>query len=85
MKKFEWRNPIVEAEQWFPGKDVEGVKHSSYDHLWNYVDLGPNRVQGLEAGDWIIKDPTESGYFSVLKPDEFEELYKPKEAHIDTA
>lgn len=81
----EYRNrEVVLAEQYFPGKEIEGVKIGRNDpnDRWDDTPDGPY-VQGekhkhrLEPGYWIIKKE-ESKFLSVMTDAEFQKNYKPK-------
>ena len=56
MAKFRQKPVVVEAEQWWPGKSVDGVHDEQDDHLVGRIAFfdthaGPNVVR---PGDWII-------------------------------
>ena len=56
MAKFRKKPIVVEAEQWFPGKHVDGVIQGTADDVGIYYGLihtleGPHVVS---EGDWII-------------------------------
>lgn len=58
MPKFRKKPIVVEAEQWFPGKDIECVfttlKNIDIDFLVDpYIDTLEGRMK-VSAGDWII-------------------------------
>ena len=63
MPKFRKKPIIVEAEQWFPGKKVEGVReYLGYGYIVadGYVISPCSRV--VEAGDWVITDIADERY-----------------------
>ncbi len=77
MAKFRKRPVVIEAEQWFPGKVVEGVIEGPYisgdEQL--YAAKCPTRegVFGVTPGDWIITGVMGEKY--PVKPDIFEMTY----------
>ena len=84
MMKFKKRPIIIEAEQWFPGKVVQGVYFlhpqesrnglPSYSH---WVDTLEGRL-AVSPGDWIITGIKGNQY--PCKPDIFEATYEKVEA-----
>lgn len=80
--KFRKRPIVVEAEQWFPGVVVGGVREETYDPHEGYTvprQVGYVVVKGkthrIEAGDWIVVGP--DGRRKVWKPAEFAESFEP--------
>ncbi len=79
MPKFRKKPVVIEAEQWFPGKEVTGV------HTTNTSPACPDaaHVHTLEGalkvspGDWIITGVKGERY--PCKPDIFEATYEPVE------
>lgn len=83
--KFVKKPVIVEAEQWFPGKQVEGVYGCPGQEMCPCYKLGGNhnkphvmtahyQIVLVEPGDWIIKEPNGNGYYPC-KNDIFVTLY----------
>jgi hypothetical protein len=75
--KYRRRPTIVEAEQWFPGKDVPGVQQENAGGLnpgLFYVDTVNGRTYPA-AGDWVITEC--DGKRSLCKPDVFDATYIP--------
>ncbi|MDE2098437.1 MAG: hypothetical protein KGL39_14385 [Patescibacteria group bacterium] len=77
MKKMFVKKPVVvTAEQWFPGKQIEGVINNPTD---NPMLSGEYYVETLEGflrvspGDWIITGIKGEKY--PCKPDIFEATY----------
>lgn len=68
------KNLVVQAEQWFPGKTLEGVR--------TYGDLAfLDRIEGdvpIQPGDWIIKTP--SGTLYVIGDWMFHRIYEKADA-----
>ncbi len=71
MTKFRTRE-VVEAEQWFPGKTIEGLTISddgiyigSDGKAWGYIN----------AGDWVVRDP-ETGAMEIYDRSVFERKYE---------
>lgn len=56
MPKFRKKPIIVEAVQWFPGKEVEGVIERV---TYGYIETGSYIV---DAGDWVITRTTGERY-----------------------
>jgi hypothetical protein len=77
MAKFRKKPVVVEAEQWFPGKDIEGV-HEPIDAEvpMHFVKTAHNQIVYLQSGDWVIREPEGRGYYPC-KPDIFEATYDP--------
>lgn len=77
--KFRKKPIVIEAEQWFPGKEIEGVntklKNLNIDMEVNpYIDTLEGRMQ-VSPGDWIITGISGEKY--PCKPDIFEKTYEP--------
>ena len=56
MAKYLKRPIVVEAEQWFPGKNINGVKYRKNEYTgreWFEIDTADDIVT-LCPGDWII-------------------------------
>ena len=76
MPKYRKKPVVVEAEQWFPGKDVDGV-------VWYTWLDGKGRIHTLEGemvvspGDWVVTGVKGEKY--AVKPDIFEQTYEPIE------
>ena len=79
MKKYRKRPVVIEAEQWFPGRAVDGVCLGLRDNPLP-ITRGPH-VHTLEGelavipGDWIIKGIV--GEYYPCKPEIFEATYEP--------
>jgi hypothetical protein len=79
--KFRKKPVVVEAEQWFPGKQVAGVGQFLFGSLppganaedYGYIETleGGHRV---DPGDWIITGVKGEKY--PCKPDIFEATYE---------
>lgn len=88
--KFRKKTCVNEAEQWFPGKHVEGVQEmhhhdgkQSVSNGYGIVETlnGPTRV---DPGDWIIVQQRPEGSGTAIdrypcKPDIFAATYEPVE------
>lgn len=77
MPKFRKRPIVIEAEQWFPGKHMEGVlwpdPKSETQFEPHVITLeGPLKVS---PGDWIIKGVKGEKY--PCRDDIFRETYEP--------
>ncbi|RKX26656.1 MAG: hypothetical protein DRP46_10620 [Candidatus Zixiibacteriota bacterium] len=83
MAKFRRKPIVIEAEQWFPGRDVKGV-HQHFDvGIGSELDSAPhvhtihkNQMVIIEPGDWIIPEG-DGEHFYPCKPDIFEKTYEP--------
>lgn len=78
MTKFRKKPIVIEAEQWFPDKEVEGVftklKNLDIDMEVNpYIDTPEGRML-VSAGDWIITGVNGEKY--PCKPDIFDKTYE---------
>lgn len=73
MAKYRKKPIIIEAEQWFPHKEIEGVKNT-------LMENSPATIETLEGtmnvslGDWIITGVNGEKY--PCKPDIFEKTYE---------
>jgi len=52
MPKFRKKPVVVEAEQWFPGKEVEGVVERAKGAYGYMVASTGKHI--VNAGDWVI-------------------------------
>lgn len=78
----------IQAEQWFPGKQVEGVSETIYTWVDGTV-IGKSgygsvtTIHGQETsvapGDWIITEPDGIHHYPC-KPDVFAARYRLKES-----
>lgn len=77
MAKFRKKPIVVEAEQWFPGKEVAGV-HFGYstdpENRGRAVVTTLEGVMYVSKGDWIITGVNGEKY--PCKPDIFEKTYE---------
>lgn len=75
--KFRKKPIVIEAEQWFPGKKVDGVftrlKNLNID-VEPYIDTLEGRLK-VSPGDWIITGISGEKY--PCKSDIFEKTYEP--------
>lgn len=79
MQRFRKKPVVITAEQWFPGKAVEGVREPVEGELpGHYVTTAHNQIVFLEPGDWIVPEPDGRGYYPI-KPDIFAATYDPVE------
>jgi hypothetical protein len=78
----------IQAEQWFPGKQVEGVTERFYTHPNNNTKRSSGygtciTIHGQETsvdpGDWIITEPDGIHHYPC-KPDVFAKRYRLKES-----
>jgi len=74
MPKFRKRPIVIEAEQWFPGKDVVGVRcvMPYDDQTCGLIDTLEGKMI-VDPGDWIITDVHGERY--PCKPDIFAKMY----------
>lgn len=72
--KFRKKPIIIEAEQWFPGKKIDGVftKLKNLDVI-TYIDTLEGRLH-VSSGDWIITGINGEKY--PCKPDIFDKTYE---------
>lgn len=72
--KFRKKPILIEAEQWFWGKEIEGVCWG-FSNLGRetYIDTLHGRMQ-VSPGDWIITGVNGEKY--PCKPDIFEKSYE---------
>ena len=79
--KFRKKPIVIEAEQWFPGKEIAGV-FTRCKNLDINMEIGPciDTLKGrmkVSPGDWIITGINGEQY--ACKPDIFEKTYEPVE------
>lgn len=84
--KFQKKPAVIEAEQWWPGKIVEGVCGGDRDKLCGCTLIGglgdkphvhtahQGQIVLLEPGDWIVKEPNGDGYYPI-KDEIMKKLY----------
>ena len=77
--KFRKKPIVVEAEQWFDGKEIEGVIYkpmpiSGLKIMPPYIETDNGRIYVYE-GDWIITGTHGEKY--PCKPEIFSEIYEP--------
>lgn len=82
MPKFRKRPIVVEAEQWFPKKEIKEVyKEFIFHNGMNFKEkYFINTKQGpvqVNSGDWIIKGLDDEKY--PCNPKIFEQVYEPVE------
>jgi hypothetical protein len=80
--KFRKRPVVIEAEQWFPGKNIEGVREVDIGNTIGWIT--GKCIKGFistlegemmaEPGDWIITGIKGERY--PCKPDIFEQTYE---------
>jgi hypothetical protein len=70
------RTVVVEAWQWFPGKDVPGVYPPAGADPRPYVMTAHGQAAYLEPGDYVLVEPDGRGHYPC-KADIFEANYEP--------
>ena len=85
MAKFRKRPIVIEAEQWFLGKQVKGVYGEteaqsggnglSPQSAMAFVTTIHGQKTRVVEGDWIIPEP-DGKHFYPVKPDIFEATYE---------
>ena len=78
MGKYKKKPIVIEAKQWFPGKEIEGVftrlKNFDIDiDVHPYIDTLEGRMK-VSPGDWIIKGV--KGELYPCKDDIFQMTYE---------
>ena len=68
--KYRKKPVVVEAEQWFPGKEIPGVNPPMRGDDRFYVVTIHGQQAFLDAGDWIIVEPDKVHHY-LCKPDVF--------------
>jgi hypothetical protein len=71
--KYRKKPIVIEAEQWFPGKQIEGVRDLNPIRLGE-IDTLEGRMH-VNPGDWVITGVKGERY--PCKPDIFEASYEP--------
>lgn len=76
MPKFRKKPVIVEAEQWFPWLQIEGVLQPDSDSMTQFAPhvITPNGVVEIKSGDWVVRG--EKGNY-VYPLEGFEQSYEP--------
>ncbi len=76
--KFRKKPIVIDAEQWFRGKEIEGVYRNlsdnislKFNHAW--IDTLEGKMK-VSEGDWIIRGVNNEIY--NCKPDIFEKTYE---------
>lgn len=72
--KYRHKPLIVEATQWFPGKEISGVYAGTPGHYY-VVTIHAQRAF-LEAGDWVITEPDNIHHYPC-KDSIFQAGYEP--------
>ena len=91
MPKCRKKPVVIEAEQWFPGRNIKGVTMEpcdlpSHDPEWPCNEgahpvvhtIHEGQTVRVQAGDWIIPEP-DGVHFYPCKPDIFAATYEPVE------
>jgi hypothetical protein len=73
MRKFRKKPIVIEAEQWWPGKDVDGVI-GTRDGFIAFIETLEGDLN-VSPGDWIITGIAGEKY--PCKPGIFEATYEP--------
>jgi len=74
--KFRKKPVVVEAEQWFIGKEIEGLHYGQdfgITHVFPHIETLEGRMI-VREGDWIITGINGEKY--PCKPDIFEKTYE---------
>jgi hypothetical protein len=81
MRKYRSRPTECEAQQWFPGIQVEGVKFRKNDDGEDqpYVITAAERVVDIDPGDYVIREPGGLPGFYPCRPEVFERRWEPVE------
>ena len=82
MPKYRKKPVVIEAEQWFPDKEIKGVCFGPCA-LNDYVGtlqahlhtMHAKQTVLLENGDWVIGEP-DGIHFYPCKPDVFDQTYE---------
>ena len=69
--KYRKKPIVIEAEQWFPGKDIKGVIYGS--HTDAFIETLEGDMKVLD-GDWVITGIMGEKY--ACRPDIFEATYE---------
>ncbi len=70
------RSNIVEAEQWFPGKEVVAQSQIFYTNDW-WFQLASGAALPISPGDWLVRDPDAHAGFIPVPYRVFRVLYEP--------
>lgn len=75
MAKYRKKPVIVDAEQWFPGKEIRGVFPGFVGEYGPYVMTIHGQRTFIAPGDWIITEPGGIHHYPC-KPDIFAAMYE---------
>ncbi len=65
MELFIRKPVVVEAQEWFPGREVKAKNQIYETDRWWFV-LASGAALPLSPGDWLVRDPAgHSGFFPV--------------------
>lgn len=78
MPRFRKKPVEIEAVQWFPGRDVPGVRVPVPGDGDPYVITIHGQATLVAPGDWIITEPDGKHHYPC-RPDIFEATYEPVE------
>lgn len=73
--KFVTKPIVVEAEQWFAGKNLRGIFPPTAFDYGPYVMSSYNTPIFLKDGDWVIAEP-DGVHFHACSPEVFEANYE---------
>lgn len=76
--KYRKKPIVVEAEQWFPDKNVPGVFAGHNAGFGPYVITIHNQPTGIDPGDWVILESNGIHYYTC-KDEIFKMFYEPAE------
>lgn len=85
MSKYRKKPLIIEATQWFSGKDVKGVLLAARMKMDGTRDVAPyvttihGQVTWISEGDWVITEPGENNGHYPCKDEVFKATYEPVE------
>ncbi len=81
-RKYRKKPVIVEADQWFPGKQMKGVTEAVYSDRYGTHPSGYAHVVTIHGehakvvpGDWVITEPDGVHHYPC-KPDIFAATYE---------
>lgn len=74
--KYRSKPEIVEAEQWWPGKEVPGVRVGEKADQYRFCTTIDGFSAWVYPGDWVIAEP-DGVHYRILTPEEFAARYEP--------
>lgn len=76
MTPYRRKSTIVDAEQWFPGKQVQAQGQIFCSDRWWFI-LSSGAALPLAPGDWLVQDPAGQAGYAPCPDAVFRASYEP--------